>query len=238
MEDYSRALQNYTHKKMKKLTLLVSYYAATESARQREIDDVLVANVTQSAFDQVHIFAEIQPPPEASSEPHVHVVQRTSRPTFNDWFVYAKRIQDENPENTHVFVLCNSDIYVPAESVKMIGERCTPHRALALSRYNVSAAAESPLAALHAATLEKRARLSQDTWCFYASKELCKIGKYKMGVWGCDNRLAHELHGAVGSVENYALQIRTYHVHRVPHKYVRGDEIISKPHKLLEPHLF
>lgn len=146
------------------------------------------------------------------------VILIPGRPTFGEWFEHAQ----EFPDDINCF--CNSDIYFQEiDNLKNI----KPNDAYALTRWDKTAKG-----------LKFFARPdSQDAWVFKGVVRKLNKSDFTAGMWGCDNRLAHELKAVGYNVINPSLSIVTVHVHENDNRnYERTvKNTVPPPYHQLKP---
>jgi hypothetical protein len=145
------------------------------------------------------------------------VITVSGRPTFEQLF----KLSADYPNDINVF--CNSDIYFKeTESLKSIKE----NECYALTRW------ENKQGRLHFLNRVD----SQDAWVFKGVVKNIKAN-FTTGLWGCDNRLLHEIEQAGYTVLNPSLSIITVHLHEVDNRNQDRTRLntVSPPYKTLAP---
>lgn len=147
-----------------------------------------------------------------------HVVMVFGRPNFNDLF----NMSVPNAINWY----CNSDIYF-TDSVLSYKDP-EPKECYALTRYNL----------INGEPVFFNRKDSQDAWGFNGRVTGVNAG-FSQGLWGCDNRLAHEIRLAGYTVKNPSLSIKTIHLHQNDNRnYKRNkNNTVLPPYLTIEPHL-
>lgn len=179
------------------LTLIVGQYHEPVAARAAEIASTLRANLENSAFDRVIVVVEDElcssPPSRVDDErcKHVFLGQRMT-------YAHAFELAHAPRWWGGTFVLANSDIEFD---------------------HSVEYARHVPRGALWCVTrTEWTGKLAwnpdktQDAWIFRAPLPRFPC-PFKLGVPGCDNRLAFEAHRAGLALANPARRIRALHRH-------------------------
>lgn len=139
------------------------------------------------------------------------------RPTFE--YIFDKMRAFPNDIN----VFCNSDIYFKEiEQLKKIRE----NECFALTRWNIVDGKEVNFGRVD----------SQDAWVFKGAPKLIKA-PFTAGLWGCDNRLLHEIQRAGYLVRNPSLSIVTVHLHEVDNRNPQRTEknTVPPPYKTIAP---
>lgn len=148
-----------------------------------------------------------------------NVIVLYGRPTFKEMF---ERSKDMGPDDINVF--CNSDIYF--EDVSLLNN-IKENECYALTRWNKKGD-----------KIEFMNRPdSQDSWAFRGPIRDINAD-FTMGLWGCDNRLLHEIQKAKYNVLNPSLSIRTIHLHEVDNRNQERtkDNTVPPPYKTIQPH--
>ena len=135
------------------------------------------------------------------------------RPTFSELFALTK----DYPNGINCF--CNSDCYF--ENTSLL-QRIENNDCCALTRDDILPT--------------KYARCSQDAWCFKGVVKPINAN-FTMGMWGCDNRLAHEIKEAGYNLTNPSLSISIIHLHAVDKRdQVRTEHnTVPPPYLMLTP---
>ena len=144
------------------------------------------------------------------------VLMPKGRPTYRDLFSLCA----EDAIN----IVANSDIYFD-DTIRLC-DKMQPNDCYALTRYERG-------------KLWGRPWWSQDVWIFKGSVKdrlLKQPVDFRLGVAGCDNRIAYEIWEAGYAITNPCLSIKTYHKHESKFRtYDREKEKIPGPYKLLRP---
>lgn len=182
--------------------LIVQYYRCDQESRQKEIDDCLRNNLQNSYITKVHLLTEEEY--DFQQFPNKGKITQTvikERLTFERAFQYANQYA-----NSVFWILSNADIYFD-QSLKYLQGVDLEKRLFALTRHNV----------LRDGTIEllnpEFAHGSQDAWIFKNPVPLDKINTgFRLGVPGCDNRIAYELIKAGYSISNPSMKIIIRHL--------------------------
>lgn len=146
-----------------------------------------------------------------SHVPATTTITFTNRPTFSDFF----RMVNDVVEPDDITIVANSDIYF-TETLKYL-DSMTENDCYALSR------------------TDNLSWDSQDAWIFKGRiREI--NADFRLGIPGCDNRLAYELSEAGYMVNNPSRTIHAVHVHTTNiRNYDEKTTKIPKPYLLLTP---
>jgi hypothetical protein len=137
--------------------------------------------------------------------------------TFEKMFSFSENYPDD------VNVFCNSDIYfLNTQYINNI----KPNECYALTRWNKEGGNINFF----------NRKDSQDSWVFRGVVKNIKANFYT-GMWGCDNRLLHEIQKAGYKTLNPSLSIITVHVHEKDNRvYDRTKEnTVPPPYVRIDP---
>lgn len=215
--------------------LCFNLFNTPHESRNRELNAVFESTLK---LDKIHIHVVVDPKVDTSSfrMDHVKFIDHpTGRPTYRFWL---NHISENCPVEAKVAIICNSDIYIPQETIDLlVSEPPSINTCYALTRYDVLGLSLDDQK--KAIFFQKHHRDSQDTWVFPSPlvKESHQKGlvDFHLGVWGCDNRFAHEMANNCGfKVTNPSLDLKTYHLHNVtiPRKSHK-EEHIDPPYLLV-----
>ena len=146
-----------------------------------------------------------------------NVILVPGRPTFTELFELTK----DYPDDINCF--CNSDIYFTDISMMPVLKE---NECWALTRWNHKEGNYTFFG--HAD--------SQDSWVFKGVIKPIKAD-FTQGMWGCDNRLAHEIEKAGYKLTNPSLSVKTIHLHSVDrrnHKRTE-DNTVPPPYTVIQP---
>lgn len=146
-----------------------------------------------------------------------NVIIFSERLTFYEMFNLSKKY----PNDINVF--CNSDIYfTDSEILKTI----KPNQCYALTRWNKTSEGIK--------FFDRKD--SQDAWVFRGVVKDMPVN-FTPGLWGCDNRLVHELQRAGYEVLNPSLSIKTIHLHESDNRNQERtpENTVPPPYKTLIP---
>lgn len=149
------------------------------------------------------------------------VILVEGRPTFKELFDLTK----EYPEDINCF--CNSDIYFTPEAIQQI-VGIASNECYALTRWDFKAGKLNFFNRVD----------SQDAWIFRGVVRPLRESNFTMGMWGCDNRLAHELKSAGYKLLNPSLSIVTVHVHESEERNHQRTVMntVPPPYHQIKPH--
>jgi len=191
--------------------LFTSYW---KSDRQEELEYCLKNNIDNPLISIIYLFCENAYPNVESNK--IAFIDINRPPTYADYFA---KINEVNPPRS---IIANSDIYFK-ESIKY-ALNIKPDECYALSRYDILPDGKK---------FFKR-KDSQDAWIFAGQIKENVYSDFQLGLLGCDNRIAYELHQVGYKVTNPSKTIKGYHVHskRIGHdKSLR----IPKPYLHIPP---
>jgi hypothetical protein len=191
--------------------LFTSYW---KSDRQEELEHCLKKNIDNPYISIIYLFCE-NAYPDVNSDKLVFI-DINKPPTYSDYFA---KINEVNPPRS---IIANSDIYFK-ESLKYAVD-IKPNECYALSRYDILPDGKK---------FFKR-KDSQDAWIFAGQIKENVYSDFQLGILGCDNRIAYELHQAGYKVTNPSKTIKGYHVHS---KHIGHDKSlrIPKPYLHIPP---
>ncbi len=205
------------------ISLYTSYYKDKNDIRQAELDHCLKKNIENPLINRIMLFAESAVPFESDKI----VIISDKRPTYQDKF---NAINTYCQSHLEISIIANTDIYF--DDLSELHTHLNGTKCIALSRWDI----KPPLPAkLH------NERFSQDAWIFQGKVKPIKYASFHLGVPGCDNRIAWELHRAGYILKNPASKIKCYHYHPSDlHTYHddKGENIkylyIPKPYLFVE----
>ncbi len=208
---------------MRATVAVTAFYHDPDTARHAEFLECLRRNLAGDAFTEVHIFLEDERRPQFD-HPKLRLVELGRRATYRDLFDYAN-VQLGGRR----VVVANADIYFEDDLARLDAVDLAG-KMLCLSRWDVH----------H----DRSARFfehgeSQDAWIFEAPIPVFPCD-FRLGVPGCDNRLAWEAAHAGLAVENPARSLRAYHLHlsgvrRYGERHRIGGHVLSVPAGYLGP---
>ena len=199
------------------INLITSYYTSEDDLRQAEIDTCLRRNILNKSIDNVFVLTNDELPFEKDN---LFVIRCKLRPTYNDLFRVTQR---RLFETSNINIIANADIYFESDIEELL-KYDLRNTCLALSRWDVT----------NNGTYHHASKESQDTWIFEGAVKTNTDGWMQIGIKGCDNRIAHELHNVGYKVINPSKLIKSYHLHSSD---VRSDDksIIEGPYLFISP---
>lgn len=184
--------------------LIVQYYRCADAARQAEIDTCLRNNLENLYISVVHLLTEEQF--DLSDFPSNDKVVQTvigERLTFERAFRYAN---ESDPDGQRVWVLSNADIYFD-ETLQFVEWQNFDGVVYALTRHDVQPDGLTKLVD------PVFAHGSQDSWFFRSLRQITTMfASFRLGIPGCDNRIAYELLRCGYRVVNPAKKLRCNHL--------------------------
>lgn len=216
--------------------LFTTYFVSDNQRRCNEINLCLLTNAMY--FDE--IFVLIDKKDEDVFLSFASLARGTctigysfvdSVPKFNDFFDAISKHGFADGIN----IIANSDIYfenLHSNDKFFNWLKENPQSCLALSRWDFDNQLKK---FVHFNRAD-----SQDTWVFYGIPSGISAD-FKIGVAGCDNRLAHEISVAGYRVLNPSVEFKTYHAHLSNHRtYIgedgRAKEVVPQPYLLVNPY--
>jgi hypothetical protein len=189
-----------------------SWYNEPNEVRREELLTCLENNLA-SEIDQLFLICENCEAPVEHEK--LVVIKTDKRPTYQYFF----EVMNRESQAGDVVILANTDIFVKDTSLL---EKITPDDCYALSRW------EGDKLWNHAD--------SQDVWVFRSPIEEINGCCFANGVRGCDNAIAHRIHGAGYNVTNPSKDIKFYHLHSSEiRNYKMEDEAVSQPYRMVNP---
>jgi len=189
-----------------KIHLLIDYYKNPRPERSAEIDFCFNENINTKEFDFIHIFKSSDLP-DTEIPKNVIINEVNTRLTYQYYFEYAKN----NIPSDDIVVLSNSDIFFD-ESILKTKDIDLSDKVLALTRFCPYLGHwtndNNILIPYHSHDR------SQDVWVWknplkYTGDDF----NFGIGIIGCDNKLAFQLHKHGYQVWNPSFSIITYHKH-------------------------
>lgn len=141
------------------------------------------------------------------------------QPTFNELFEITKRFPND------INVIANTDIFFD-ETIKQ-ARAIFEREAYALTRWDYKGGNQFEFF---------NRPDSQDVWVIKGAVKNELKADFKMGVAGCDNRLAYELKQAGYIVRNPSLTIRCYHYHLSGKHTYNPNVKVPEPYQFVNPH--
>jgi hypothetical protein len=185
-----------------KIQLIVQYFRCATKERQEEIDICLRNNLLNNYISTVHLLTEEEL--DVSVFHNKDKIKQTvigDRLTYRKAFEYANQCQDSS-----IWILANADIYFD-ESLKCLENNELINTIYALSRHEIASDGSAKFMD------EEYAHGSQDAWIFKPPVNIDSFfSDFRLGIPGCDNRLAYELIKADYNVVNPSKIVKCYHL--------------------------
>lgn len=179
--------------------LFTSFYQDRNPVRQKELELCIVMNIRNEYIDKIYVFLEGKKEDFKVLEHEKIVVIESPRPTYRMFFNKANEICTEND----YAIISNTDIFFD-DTLKYLDKVNMNSKCLALSRYHYHSNGQMIL---------HNEKFSQDVWIFKGKIKPIVYCDFYMGIRGCDNRIAYEIHIAGYVMQNPAKTIRTIHYH-------------------------
>jgi hypothetical protein len=219
-----------------KTKLYISLYPEKNVQRREELFYCLTANLRNKLIDEVHILIDkkltTQDLPGLEgfvSKVYFHFIDK-NRPNFTDFIELMQRDAFGMENHQTLFIIANSDIIIPEETIQKAFDKLTYGKVFALSRHDFNPLTEQ--------STHLNRRDSQDTWMFKDVHTLrLKAFEFPIGAPGCDNRIAQVFADHNLSVSNPSIDLLTYHVHQSQVLNYRSDgtKTVEGPYMLLNP---
>lgn len=201
-----------------KTILVTQFYLPSKNKRLRELKYCVLENKKNPLIDLIILVVEEGIDLDLIPKGYKIKIKRvTKRPTYGDLFNIAMEYSDSSEK---LMIIANSDIFYMPDDIIKIKERINEGEVFALSRWDFSF--KNP--PKHHDTWD-----SQDSWIF---KNSILPGNYdiKLGVPGCDNRIAFELQKAGHDVKNPSKTIKSYHYHVSEYRTYKEEDRIEEPY--------
>lgn len=198
--------------------LFTSFYQDRNPIRQKELEHCIRMNVNNANIDKIVVVLE-------GSKEDFQVLNYTDRieviearrPTFNEFFKLANIVCQPGD----IAIISNTDIYFDGTLKEIDRIHWDVPLCVALSRWHQH---EDGRIVLH------NEKFSQDVWAFKTPIRPMEYADFFMGIAGCDNRIAYEIHKAGYHLINPAHSIRCIHYHMSEIRNYSMDERIPKPY--------
>jgi hypothetical protein len=201
-----------------KIVLVTQFYIPNDIERYQELKYCVKKNIKNPAIDQIILVIDEEI--DDLLIPHsekIKIERMEKRPTYGDLFNIA--IESLKGEEG-LMIVSNSDIFYYEEDVLKMLNSISFNESMALSRWEFIPGSDP----IHHDTWD-----SQDTWVF---KNTILPGEYdiKLGIPGCDNRIAFELQEAGYLVKNPSKSIKSYHYHVSKYRTYNDEDRIEEPY--------
>jgi len=201
-----------------KTILVTQFYIPVKEERLKELEYCVRKNNKNPLIDLIILVVE-----EGTSDylipkgEKIKIEIAKKRPSYGDLF----RIALNNLiDSKGLIIIANSDIFYKKEDILKIRERINDNEVFALSRWDFNFKGLRS----HHNTWD-----SQDSWIF---KNTILPGEYdiKLGIPGCDNKIAYELNKAGHILKNPSKTIRSYHFHESDYRTYNEEDRIPGPY--------
>lgn len=217
--------------------LFISYYKATTPERQAEIDHCLKANCENPLIDRVYVIHDnsLSVSNSLTDLHHTKIYHLPfhGKPTYEDFISFC----NENPPKLNdrpndINIISNADIIFD-ESLSHLN-KLGANDCWALSRWEMKADYTK-----HPQQIQVYGD-SQDVWIFRGKIKKLDKADFPLGMMGCDNRIAYEIHKAGYNITNPSRSVFTWHLHnsgvRGYNPSVRNEHtVVSQPYHYIKP---
>lgn len=194
------------------VNLFTSIYTDKSPIRQKELIYCLNKNIDNAYINKIYLFVDgFVELPESDKLVKIEF----QRPTYRDFFNLIDRTVTSRED---ISIVANTDIYFnhTLSNLTLYERQC-----IALSRWDDKIGGLK----LH------NERFSQDVWIFRGKMRNVNFCDFYLGIPGCDNRIAYELHSAGYALYNPASRIQAIHYHRSDlHNYDGRTLKIQRPY--------
>jgi hypothetical protein len=196
------------------IRLFIDYFNSPLPARRQEYEIALRKNLENRFINAVYVIGR-DLSPEHDKITRVHF---DGRPTYQQFFDFVNG--EPSLLEGDISIIANLDIFFDDTIAVVAGMQ--PNQCYALSRWD-------------AGRIEQINGDSQDSWIFRGRIRPVGYADFRMGTWGCDNRIAHELWAAGYHVLNPAQSILSHHVHQ---SNIRQGEARRPDNTVPPPYLY
>ena len=194
------------------VNLFTSIYTDKSLVRQKELIYCLNKNIDNPHINKIYLFVDgfVELPKNDKL-----ITIEFQRPTYRDFFNLIDRTVTSRED---ISIVANTDIYFnhTLSNLTLYERQC-----IALSRWDDKIGGLK----LH------NERFSQDVWIFRGKMRNVNFCDFYLGIPGCDNRIAYELHSAGYALYNPASRIQAIHYHRSDlHNYDGRTLKIQRPY--------
>ena len=222
-----------------KANLYINYYIDKNPKRHRELVSCLLENIKNTRLDMIYIVIDPSHIDNLNKVvannntngikgmDKITIIEESSRPSYNYYFELTRR------NNEDINIIANTDIIIPASTIKMLNAWNFGRRCLALSRWDyITNRLDNTMARHHSS------RDSQDTWIAKGGFPNIPSANFPLGKKGCDNRIAFILSKHY-EVLNPSINLRTYHYHvsevRNYKPHGTNEDLVPPPYKFITP---
>jgi hypothetical protein len=154
------------------------------------------------------------------------VINFQGRVTYNDFFNETKNYPND------INILANTDIYFN-ETINLVREM-GDNDCYCITRWEEDGDEIVRFKEKHTYNNYAKEAWSQDVWIIKGVAKKVD-GYFNLGVPGCDNRIAHELHRSGYRVINPCDKIQCIHRHKEQKRAYTISGKVPKPYKFIEP---
>jgi hypothetical protein len=186
-----------------KTILVTPFYIPEKESRLKELEYCIHRNNKNILIDLIVLVVERETPENLiPTTEKIKIEWVDKRPSYQDLFNIAL---NNIEESKGFMIIANSDIFYAEDDIYKIKERIRDTEVFALSRCEFNFRKPH----IHHDTWD-----SQDIWIF---KDKILPGNYdiKLGIPGCDNKIAYEFHKDNYKVWNPSFSIICYHKHNI-----------------------
>ena len=205
------------------INLFTTYYKDKSSEREKELIYCINKNIECKAIGKIYVLVENAELPIIGNS-KVIVTPISVRPTYSDYFRIINEVSGKRDYN----VIANADIYFDGH-LDFLKRIYLKKICFALTRWDIKEDGSAIL-------FDRND--SQDTWIFRGKIKNVN-GDIFLGLPGCDNRIAWEIHKGGYKIFDPALTIKSYHYHLSDkHNYtdiLNDPERVSRPYLLITP---
>lgn len=205
------------------IRIFFSFYIDKNKDRQNELETCISKNIP--LFNEIIVFADDEEAANRLITLGILNITILPTPTFSDYFKKINSIVDKDD----ISIIANTDIYFLKQSIEQI-KTLKDNEVFALCRYN-----EDEYNNISFFNRQD----SQDVWCFKGkiNSTLIEHSDFKLGVAGCDNRIAFEIKRTGLDISNPSLDIITIHLHNsnIRNYIINKIPPIPPPYFILPP---
>lgn len=209
---------------MSDVNIFVSYYNEIDKKRRGELDFCLDKNINNPNINKVYILLENGATYIKKTEKEI-ITPINNRVTYKNFFEIINLVSKQDDIN----IILNSDIFFNSKDIDMIKSHLTQNKCFALCRYEY----------FNDFTYSFYNKIdSQDSWCFKGHIKYDKMEcNFRLGMPGCDNRIAHEIGNSGYIITNPSLDIKSFHFHSSNVRYYQrtDEQVVPPPYMRLEP---
>jgi hypothetical protein len=201
-----------------KTILVTPFYVPLKKSRLKELEYCIHRNNKNILIDLIVLVVERETPENLiPTTEKIKIEWVDKRPSYQDLFNIAL---NNIEESKGFMIIANSDIFYAEDDIYKIKERIRDTEVFALSRWEFNFRKPH----IHHDTWD-----SQDSWIF---KDKILPGNYdiKLGIPGCDNKIAYELQEAGHVIKNPSKSIRSYHFHKSGYRTYNEEDRIKEPY--------